>query len=172
MLPSYQLRLCRLRLPSAVLPGLRHQEQAEHEAHRRNGDRVDQSIAETARRLVRRRGDEWHQSAAPAIADVIWDGHRCVANLGWEIFSQKRVLLAAVSGFLEEAPGEMFTGWRSKRWARRQVAILEHHSSFKRRASQNEEAPTDERSGLGLPNHLVPLCAWDSGVNGSVLGKA
>jgi hypothetical protein len=36
----------------------------------------------------------------------------------------------------------------------------------------NEEAPTDERSGLGLPNHLVPLCVWDSGVNGSVLGKA
>jgi hypothetical protein len=23
-----------------------------------------------------------------------------------------------------------------------------------------------------LPNHLVPLCAWDSGVNGQVLGKA
>src|SRR5262249_3778251 len=85
-----QLRLCRLRLPNAVLPGLRHQEQAEHEAHRRNGDRVDQSIAETARRLVRRRGDEGHQSAAPAIADVIWDGYRCVANPGREIFSQKR----------------------------------------------------------------------------------
>ena len=32
--------------------------------------------------------------------------------------------------------------------------------------SPDEEAPTDERSGLGLPNHLVPLCAWDSGVNG------
>jgi hypothetical protein len=58
-------------------------------------------------------------------------------------------------------------GWRSKR----RVAILEHHS-VKRRASQDEEAPTDERSGLGLPNHLVPLCVWDSGVNGSVLGKA
>ena len=60
---------------------------------------------------------------------------------------------------------------RSKRRARRQVAILEHHN-LKRRASQDEEAPTDERSGLGLPNHLVPLCVWDSGVNGSVLGKA
>jgi hypothetical protein len=75
------------------------------------------------------------------------------------------LLLAAVSGILEEATGEMFTGWRSKRRALRQVAILEHHS-LKRRASQDEEAPTDERSGLGLPNHLVPLCAWDSGVNG------
>ena len=54
--------------------------------------------------------------------------------------------------------------------ARRQVAILERHS-LKRRASQDEEAPTDERSGLSLPNHLVPPCAWDGGVNGSVLGK-
>ena len=76
-----------------------------------------------------------------------------------------------MNGFLEEVPGEMFTGWRSKRRLRRQVAIPEHHS-LKRRASQDEEAPTDERSGLSLPNHLVPLCVWDSGVNGSVLGKA
>jgi len=58
---SYQLCLCRLRLPDAHLASLRHQEQAEHEAYRGNSDRVDQSIAETARRLVRRRGDEWHQ---------------------------------------------------------------------------------------------------------------
>jgi hypothetical protein len=71
VLPSCQLRLYRRRLrPDAVLPSLWHQEQAEHEGYRGNSDRVDQSIAKTARCLVRRRGDERYQSAAPAIAMI------------------------------------------------------------------------------------------------------
>ena len=57
------------------------------------------------------------------------------------------LLLTAENGFLEERPARCFTGWRSKRLLRRHVAIPEHHS-LKRRASQDEEAPTDERSGL------------------------
>src|SRR5580704_8836960 len=79
-----------LRLPDFHLTSLRHQEQTKHEAYRRNSDRVDQSIAETASRLVRSRGDEWHQSAAPAVADVIRHRHRRVADPGGEIFSEER----------------------------------------------------------------------------------
>src|SRR5207253_921786 len=61
--------LCRF--PDAYFAGLRHQEQGEHQAHRGNRDRVEQRVADAARGLEGRRGDERHQSAAPAVADVI-----------------------------------------------------------------------------------------------------
>ena len=58
----------------------------------------------------------------------------------------------------------MFTGWRSKRRLRRHVAIPEHHS-LKRRASQDEEAPTDERSGLACQ---TIWCRYAPGIAGSM----
>src|SRR6516165_5234752 len=74
--------LCRLAFmfPNAHFAGLGHQEQAQDEAHRRNGDRVDQRISETARRLIRRCGDEWHQAATPTVADHIRHGYCCVTD--------------------------------------------------------------------------------------------
>src|SRR6476646_4030474 len=58
----------------------------------------------------------------------------------------------------------MFIGWRSKRRLRRHVAIREHHS-LKRRASQDEEAPTDERSGLACQ---TIWCRYAPGIAGSM----
>ena len=57
-----QRELCRLPLmfPDAHMASLRHQEQAQDQAHGGNGDRVDQRIGETSRRLIRGRGDERH----------------------------------------------------------------------------------------------------------------
>ena len=77
-------------VPRSYFASLRHQEQAEHEAYRRNSDRVDQSISDTARCRVCRRGDEWHQSAAPAVADHVRHGYRRVADPGGEKFGQER----------------------------------------------------------------------------------
>ena len=52
------LRRFRLGVPDAYFARFRHQEQAEHHAHRGNSDRINQRVADTAGRLVRRRGDE------------------------------------------------------------------------------------------------------------------
>src|SRR6266516_4026746 len=89
-LPAYRLCLGRLRLPDFHLARLRHQVQAQHQAYRRDGDRVDQSISDTTGRRIRRRGDEWHQPATPAVADHIRHGYRRVADPAGEIFGQER----------------------------------------------------------------------------------
>src|SRR5690348_16934544 len=58
--PQTPLRSCLLFVcPDAHLAGLRHEEQAQDQAHRRDGDRVDQRIGKTTGRLIGRRGDEW-----------------------------------------------------------------------------------------------------------------
>jgi len=76
--------------PDAPLTRFRHQEQAEHETDRRHCDRVDQRIGEAARRGVSGRSDEGHEAAAPAVADVIRDGNRGVADPAGEIFGEER----------------------------------------------------------------------------------
>src|SRR5947209_2855427 len=71
------------RLPDADLARLRHQEQAEQERHCRYDDGIDQGVPQALRHgeprvlrgHVRRGRDDGHQSAAPAVADVIGDGH-------------------------------------------------------------------------------------------------
>ena len=84
-------RFFRRRLvPDAPLTRFRHQEQAEHESDRRNGNRVDQRVTEATRRGISRRRDEGHQAAAPAIADVIRHGDRSVADPAGEIFGEER----------------------------------------------------------------------------------
>ena len=52
-----QRELCRLPLmfPDAHMASPRHHEQAQDQAHSGNGDRVDQRIGETSRRLIRGR---------------------------------------------------------------------------------------------------------------------
>src|SRR5690348_4478706 len=62
------------RFPDADFARLRHQDEGEHEAHRGNRNRVDQRVADAAGGCKSCRSDERHQSAAPAVADVI--GHR------------------------------------------------------------------------------------------------
>src|SRR5450759_4996976 len=76
--------------PDAHFASLGHQEQREHEAHRGNCDRVDKRIAETTRRRVSRRGDEWHQPATPAVSDHIRHGYRRVADPAGEKFGEER----------------------------------------------------------------------------------
>src|SRR5262252_3764230 len=55
--------------PDAGVTGLGHQEQAEHETHRGYRDRIDQCRLQTVCGLERRRGDQRHQPAAPAVTD-------------------------------------------------------------------------------------------------------
>ena len=52
--------LCHWLFPDAALARFRHEEQAEHEADRRDRDRVDQRVSKAARRSVSGRGDEGH----------------------------------------------------------------------------------------------------------------
>jgi hypothetical protein len=53
---------------------------ADYEAYGRNRDRIDKRVAKAARCLKGRRSDERHQPTAPAIPDVIRDGHGGVAR--------------------------------------------------------------------------------------------
>src|SRR5215475_11966566 len=88
----HQLRLLgsRFRLfPDADVPCFRHQPEAEEEAHQRNKDRIEQRVKEAAGRCESRRGDERHQPAAPAIADVIWHRYRGVTDAGREVLRQE-----------------------------------------------------------------------------------
>src|SRR5262249_20443588 len=77
------------RLPDANVPRFRHQPEAKDEAHQRNEDRIEQRVKEAAGRRERRRGDERHQPAAPAVADVIWHRYRGVTDAGREILRQE-----------------------------------------------------------------------------------
>src|SRR5207302_2040209 len=72
------------RFPDADFTSLRHQEEREHEAHRGNRNRVDQRIADAAGGRKSCRSDERHQSATPAVADVIRHRHRRVPNSAGE----------------------------------------------------------------------------------------
>src|SRR6478736_3958473 len=78
------------RLPDADLASLRHQEECKEEAYRWNRDRVDQRVADTASGRESRRRDKRHQSATPAVADMIRHRHRRVANPAGEEFRQER----------------------------------------------------------------------------------
>jgi hypothetical protein len=75
--------------PDAHVAGLRHEDQAQDQAHGGDSDRVDQRISETAGRLKRRRGDERHQAAAPAIANHVGHGDGRVANPAGEKFGKE-----------------------------------------------------------------------------------
>src|SRR5437773_1874655 len=79
-----------LRFPDTHLARFRHEEEAKHEAHRRYRNRIDQRVAEAARGLKGGGSDERYQPAAPAVADVIRDGHRRVADPAGKVFSQER----------------------------------------------------------------------------------
>src|SRR5467141_3444360 len=72
-------------IPDADMSSFWHQEEGEEEAHRGNRDRIDQRVADAAGGRESRRGDERHQSATPAVADVIWHRHRRVANPAGEV---------------------------------------------------------------------------------------
>src|SRR5262245_5930087 len=78
------------RLPDADVPRFRHQPEAKDETYQRNEDRIEQRVKEAAGRCERRRGDERHQPAAPAVADVIWHRYRGVTDARREVFRQKR----------------------------------------------------------------------------------
>jgi hypothetical protein len=89
--PAHLLGLCLLpfMFPDAHFVRLGHEEEAQDQAHRRNRDRVDQCIGETAGRLIRGRGDERDQAAAPAIADHVGHGYRRVADPAGEEFGKE-----------------------------------------------------------------------------------
>src|SRR5216683_7218953 len=81
---------CLGRFPDADVPSFRHQEKGKDEAHSGNDDWIEQCVPEAAGRRERRRRDERHQAAAPAVADVIWHRHRGVADAGREELRQER----------------------------------------------------------------------------------
>ena len=96
----HQLRLLgsRFRLfPDAYVPRFRHQPEAKDQAHRRDEDRIEQRVPEATGCRECRRGDERHQPAAPAIADMIRHRYRGVTAM---TFSVDRVG-ARVSGAMD-----------------------------------------------------------------------
>src|ERR1700745_174603 len=76
-------------LPDAGVSCLRHQKDTEHETDGGHHDRKEERVAEAVSRLERRGGDERHQPTAPAIADVIGNRYRGVADPRGEILREK-----------------------------------------------------------------------------------
>ena len=68
--------------------GIRKTASTKHTAG--TSDRVDQRVADAAGGRESCRSDERHQSAAPAVADVIRHRHRRVSNPAGEVFRQER----------------------------------------------------------------------------------
>ena len=72
------------------VPGLAQEDRTDDHRHHRDDDRVPQPVINvTGRRDHRRRSQRQHP-AEPAVADVIRQRHRGVADLGREQFHQER----------------------------------------------------------------------------------
>src|SRR5215813_162527 len=83
------LRLNGPLLPDAVLPCFGHQKEGEQEGHGGERDRIGKSPAETPGGEIGGGRDDRHETASPAIANVIRHGHGRVPNAAREKLSQE-----------------------------------------------------------------------------------
>ena len=91
----------------AVL-GFRQEEDAKDCGHQRHDDRIPETVVDVAGRSHHGKGSGRQEAAEPAIADVIRQGHRGVANAGREQLDQPGRNRTVNHGHVEHQQGQQY----------------------------------------------------------------